>query len=68
MMSVFSLFGSNTFNDNVVEPYNATLSVHQLVENADLVSMFDNRALSSICVENLKINQPTYGDMNQIVV
>ncbi|CAF1731455.1 unnamed protein product [Brassica oleracea] len=31
----FSVFPSPKLSDTVVEPYNATLSVHQLVENAD---------------------------------
>lgn len=36
MMLTFSVFSSPKVSDTVfVEPYNATLSVHQLVENAD---------------------------------
>ncbi|KVI07278.1 beta-tubulin [Cynara cardunculus var. scolymus] len=35
MMLTFSVFPSPKVSDTVVEPYNATLSVHQLVENAD---------------------------------
>ena len=35
-------------SDTVVEPYNATLSVHQLVENADEVMVLDNEALYDI--------------------
>jgi tubulin beta len=37
MMLTFSVFPSPKVSDTVVEPYNATLSVHQLVENADEV-------------------------------
>lgn len=33
----------------MIEPYNATLSVHQLVENADEVMVIDNEALYDIC-------------------
>ena len=29
----------------VVQPYNALLSVHQLVENSDLTMLIDNEAL-----------------------
>lgn len=32
-------------SDTVVEPYNATLAFHQLVENADLSFCLDNEAL-----------------------
>ena len=35
IMSTYSVVPSPKVSDTVVEPYNATLSVHQLVENAD---------------------------------
>jgi len=35
IMETFSVVPSPKVSDTVVEPYNATLSVHQLVENAD---------------------------------
>lgn len=46
-------------SDTVVEPYNATLSVHQLVENADEVMVIDNEALYNICLGTLKLPTPT---------
>ena len=54
-------------SDTVVEPYNATLSVHQLVENADEVMCIDNEALYDICFRTLKLTTPTYGDLNHLV-
>jgi tubulin beta len=41
-MMTFSVCPSPKVSDTVVEPYNATLSVHQLVENADEVMVLDN--------------------------
>ena len=35
IMETFSVFPSPNVSDTVVEPYNDTLSVHQLVENPD---------------------------------
>ena len=35
IMNTFSVVPSPKVSDTVVEPYNATLSVHQLVENTD---------------------------------
>ena len=35
VMSTYSVIPSPKVSDTVVEPYNATLSVHQLVENSD---------------------------------
>merc|ERR1719276_50506 len=48
-MCTFSVMPSPKVSDTVVEPYNATLSVHQLVENADDVMCIDNEALYDIC-------------------
>ena len=42
MMMTFSVVPSPKVSDTVVEPYNATLSVHQLVENADECMVLDN--------------------------
>jgi tubulin beta len=54
-------------SDTVVEPYNATLSVHQLVENADEVMVIDNEALYDICFRTLKLTTPTFGDLNHLI-
>merc|ERR1739846_123052 len=57
-MCTFSVMPSPKVSDTVVEPYNATLSVHQLVEN---------EALYDICFRTLKLTTPTYGDLNHLV-
>jgi tubulin beta len=67
MMMTFSVFPSPKVSDTVVEPYNCTLSVHQLVENADEVMVIDNEALYDICFRTLKLTTPTYGDLNHLV-
>jgi len=67
MMCTFSVVPSPKVSDTVVEPYNATLSVHQLVENADEVCVIDNEALYEICFKTLKLQTPSYGDLNHLV-
>ncbi|GHJ90412.1 hypothetical protein NliqN6_6814 [Naganishia liquefaciens] len=67
MMCTFSVVPSTKVSDTVVEPYNATLSIHQLVENSDETFCIDNEALYDICMKTLKINQPTFGDLNHLV-
>ncbi|PWN18301.1 tubulin-domain-containing protein [Microstroma glucosiphilum] len=67
MMSTYSVLPSPKVSDTVVEPYNATLSIHQLVENADQTFCIDNEALYAICHRTLKINTPKYGDLNHLV-
>ena len=67
MMTTFSVVPSPKVSDTVVEPYNATLSVHQLVENTDETYCIDNEALYDICFRTLKLTTPTYGDLNHLV-
>ena len=67
IMNTFSIVPSPKVSDTVVEPYNATLSVHQLVENTDETFSIDNEALYDICFRTLKLATPTYGDLNHLV-
>lgn len=67
MMATFSVFPSPKVSDTVVEPYNATLSVHQLIENSDQCFVIDNEALYDICFRTLKLDSPSYGDLNKLV-
>jgi tubulin beta len=62
-MSSFSVVPSPKVSDTVVEPYNATLSVHQLVENTDETFCIDNEALYDICFRTLKLANPNYGNL-----
>ncbi|KAI3732328.1 hypothetical protein L1987_63532 [Smallanthus sonchifolius] len=66
-MLTFSVFPSPKVSDTVVEPYNATLSVHQLVENADECMVLDNEALYDICFRTLKLTTPSFGDLNHLI-
>lgn len=67
MMCTFSVVPSPKVSDTVVEPYNATLSFHQLVENSDEVFCIDNEALYDFCHKTLKLSSPTYTDLNALV-
>merc|ERR1719384_650684 len=67
IMETFSVIPSPKVSDTVVEPYNAVLSFHQLVENADECFLLDNEALYDICFRTLKLITPTYGDLNHLV-
>lgn len=67
MLCTYSIMPSPKVSDTVVEPYNCTLSVHQLIENADVVFSVDNEALYNICTNTLKIGQPSYGHLNKLV-
>lgn len=67
IMNTYSVMPSPKVSDTVVEPYNATLSVHQLVENTDETYCIDNEALYDICFRTLKVPNPSYGDLNHLV-
>uniref|UniRef100_A0A6P7GKM6 Tubulin beta chain n=1 Tax=Diabrotica virgifera virgifera TaxID=50390 RepID=A0A6P7GKM6_DIAVI len=67
IMNTFSVVPSPKVSDTVVEPYNATLSVHQLIENTDETYCIDNEALYDIGMHTLKLPSPSYGDLNYLV-
>lgn len=67
IINTFSIVPSPKVSDTVVEPYNATMSVHHLVENTDETYCIDNEALYDICFRTLKLSAPSYGDLNHLV-
>ena len=67
IMNTFSVMPSPKVSDTVVEPYNATLSLNQLVENTDETYIIDNEALYDICFRTLKLATPTYVDLNHLI-
>lgn len=67
MMATFSVVPSPKVSDTVIEPYNATLSIHQLVENSDETFCIDNEALYNICQKTLKLPTPSYAELNNLV-
>ncbi|XP_027212986.2 tubulin beta-1 chain [Penaeus vannamei] len=67
IMTTISVMPSPKVSDTVVEPYNATLSIHQLLENSDETFCIDNEALYDICFKTLKLQNPSYGDLNHLV-
>jgi len=67
ILATFSVYPSPKVSDTVVEPYNAVLSSHQLLENADETFIIDNEALYNISHNVLKQNAPTYADLNYLI-
>lgn len=67
MMATFSVVPSPKVSDTVVEPYNATLSINELVNYADETFCIDNEALYQICQGTLKLSQPSHSDLNTLV-
>ena len=55
-MTAFSVMPSPKVSNVVLEPYNATLSIHHLIENTDQCIVLDNEALYDICFRTLKLS------------
>ncbi|KAJ7082877.1 beta-tubulin 2 [Mycena belliarum] len=67
MLATFSILPSPKVSETVVEPYNAMLSMHQLVENGDLTICIDNEALFEISMRALKVKSPTFTHLNGLI-
>ncbi|XP_041983775.1 tubulin beta chain-like isoform X2 [Aricia agestis] len=67
IMTTFSVVPSPKVSEVVLEPYNATLSMHQLVENTDMTFCIDNEALYNICFRTLRLSSPGYSDLNHLI-
>ncbi|EDV44218.2 uncharacterized protein Dana_GF16133, isoform B [Drosophila ananassae] len=67
IMNSFSVVPSPKVSEVVVEPYNATLSLHQLLMDTDLTFCIDNEALYDICYRTLRLGSPSYEDLNHLV-
>ncbi|THH09311.1 hypothetical protein EW145_g2118 [Phellinidium pouzarii] len=64
MLSTFSVLPSPKVSETVVEPYNAMLSLHQLVDNSDMTICLDNEALYEINMRILKTKTPDFESLN----
>jgi len=64
----YSIYPSPKVSDTVVEPYNAVLSTHQLLENSDETFIIDNEALMNIQHNVLKaVGDANFGKMNALI-
>ncbi|KAG6907049.1 Tubulin beta-2 chain [Tephrocybe rancida] len=67
MLATFSIIPSPKVSETIVEPYNAMLSLHQLVDNGDLTICIDNEALYDISTSTLKIPSPSFEHLNDLI-
>ncbi|KAF9266398.1 beta-tubulin 2 [Marasmius fiardii PR-910] len=67
MLATFSILPSPKVSETVVEPYNAMLSIHQLLDSCDLTVCIDNEALYNITTGMLKIKSPGFPDLNSLI-
>lgn len=67
IICTFSILPRPKASDSVVEPYNAIMSLHHLIDVSDETYIIDNEALCNICCKKLEIARPTKSDLNHIV-
>lgn len=51
----------------MVEPYNVTFAMQALIESVELCIPLDNEGLYDLCIRNLGLTNPAYGDLNHLV-
>lgn len=67
ILCTYSVFPSAKVSNTVVEPYNALLSIHQLIDSTDEVFCMDNEALFNICQKQLRVVSPSFSYMNMLI-
>merc|ERR1740138_1221176 len=63
----FTLAPSPQISTSVVEPYNAVLALHNMIELTDVCVMLDNQALYDLCRRGLAVERPTYVNLNRLI-
>lgn len=63
----FAVYPAPQVSTSIVEPYNAVLSTHSTIENADCTFLVDNDAVYDICKRNLDIPRPDYEHLNRLI-
>ena len=54
-------------SDVVVQPYNSLLTLKRLTKCADCVVVLDNTALNRIAADRLRLDTPSFSQINELV-
>jgi len=63
----FIVWPSPQLSGAVVEPYNAILATHAMLEHTDCTFFMDNEALYDVCRNNLDVPRPSYTNLNRLI-
>jgi len=63
----FEIYPAPNISTCIVEPYNAMLSTHWLLDHTEVSIVLDNEAIYAICQKQLDIKRPSYADLNSII-
>nr|AWD75470.1 tubulin [Callistoctopus minor] len=68
LIQTYSVFPNlDEISDVVIQPYNSLLTLKRLTLNADCVVVLDNTALHRIATDRLRIQNPTFAQINSLV-
>lgn len=63
----FTISPSAQFSTSVVEPYNAVLANHAMIDKSDASFMFENEQIFDICKNKNDIDHPTFSNLNEVI-
>jgi tubulin alpha len=63
----FEIYPSPNLSTCVVEPYNALLATHWLLDHTEVSLLLDNEAIYGICQKQLRIAKPDVGNLNRLI-
>jgi len=63
----FEIYPSPQISTAIVDPYNALLSTHWLLDHTEVSIVLDNEAVYDICNRALDLKTPTYDHLNRII-
>merc|ERR1719317_825018 len=63
----FEIYPSPKISTCIVEPYNAMLTTHWLLDHTEVSMVLDNEAIYAICQKQLDVDRPSYADLNMLI-
>merc|ERR1712173_407384 len=63
----FEIYPSPQISTCIVEPYNAMLATHWLLDHTEVSVVLDNEAIYAIAQKQLDIDHPTYANLNMVI-
>merc|ERR1712241_1237042 len=63
----FEIYPAPKISTCIVEPYNAMLSTHWLLDHTEVSILLDNEAIYGICQKQLDIDRPSYANLNMVI-
>ncbi|CAD8094427.1 unnamed protein product [Paramecium sonneborni] len=65
--TAFTIYPSANMNNNTVYPYNAMLSIHQIVEQCNAQVIFDNETMYQMLQNTLELDHLDYSHLNNLI-